>query len=200
MSFMRKNLLIMKLTFLCLFLSFVQLMANDGFSQSTRVTLNLKDVSVEDVLMKIEEQSNLYFIYNRNAVDVNRIVNVSCTNQRVTEILNGIFRGTDVAYQMQDRHIILKSNSEQISQPKTITGKVTDSSGSPLPGVSVVVKGTTTGSITDVDGNYSISNIPENATLQFSFVGMKGQEVAVAGKTVINISMQEESIGIEEVV
>lgn len=200
MSFMKKNLLKMKLTFLCLFLSFVQLMANDGFSQSTRVTLNLIDARVEDVLMKIEEQSNLYFIYNRNVVDVNRIVNVSCTNQKVSEILNGIFSGTDVAYQMQDRHIILKSNSEQISQPKSVSGKVTDTSGGPLPGVTVLVIGTTNGTITDGNGNYSLSNIPENAVLQFSFIGMKSQEIPVQGKTVIDLLLEEENERLDEVI
>jgi len=200
MSFMKKNLLKMKLTFLCLFLSFVQLMANDSFSQSTRVTLNLKEARVEDVLMKIEEQSNLFFIYNRNVVDVNRIVNVSCTNQKVSEILNGIFSGTDVDYEVQDRHIILKSSSELISQTKSVSGKVTDSSGGSLPGVSVIVKGTTTGTITDANGSYSLSSIPANATLQFSFVGMKTQEVAIGSKTTINVSLAEETVGIEEVV
>ncbi len=201
MSFLKKNLLKMKLTFLCLFLSFVQLMANNSFSQSTRVTLNLKDTRVEEVLMKIEEQSDLYFIYNRNVVDVNRIVNVSCTDQKITEILNDIFKGVGVTYEIQDRHIILKSNSEQISQQqKSISGKVTDSSGTSLPGVSVVVKGTTTGVITDVDGKYTLLKVPENATLQFSFVGMKTQGIAVAGKTSLNVTLAEDAIGIEEVV
>lgn len=85
MSFLKKNLLKMELTFLCLLLGFAQSIANDAFSQ--RLTLNLKDAKVEDVLMKIEEQSDLYFIYNRNVVDVNRKVNVSCTNQKITEFL-----------------------------------------------------------------------------------------------------------------
>ena len=200
MSFMKKNLLKMKLTILCLFLSFVQLMANDGFSQSTRVTLNLKDASVEDVLMKIEEQSQLYFIYNRNVVDVNRKVNIFCTNQAVAKVLTDLFVGTDVAYEVQDRHVILKSNSVQISQPKSIIGKVTDSAGALLPGVSVVIKGTTNGTITDGNGNYSLSNTPENAVVQFSFVGMKTQEISVIGKSTINIVLVDEVIGIDEVV
>jgi TonB-dependent starch-binding outer membrane protein SusC len=201
MSFLKKNFLKMKLTFLCLFLSFVQLMANDSFSQSTRVTLNLKDVRVEDVLMKIEEQSNLYFIYNRNVVDVNRKVDISCTDQKITEILNEIFKGTDVAYEIQERHIILKSSSEQIDQQqKSVSGKVTDSYGASLPGVTVVVKGTTTGVITDVEGRYTLTKVPENAVLLFSFVGMKTQEIAVSGKNKLNVTMTEETVGIEEVV
>ncbi len=85
-------------------------------------------------------------------------------------------------------------------QQNAVSGKVTDKSGEPLPGVSVVVKGTVQGTVTDSNGNYTINNIPENATLIFSFVGMHSQEVEVGGRNTINISMEEESIGIEEVV
>ena len=83
---------------------------------------------------------------------------------------------------------------------QTVRGKVTDAKGQPLPGVTIMVKGTTTGNVSDADGNYSLANVPADATLVFSFVGMKAQEVAMAGKTVINITMEEETIGIDEVV
>lgn len=198
-SFLRKNLLKMKLTFLCLLLGFVQLIANDAFSQ--RLTLNLKDAKVEDVLTKIEQQSNLYFIYNRDVVDVDRKVDISCTNQEVSDILVKLFNGTNVDYEIKDRHIILKSSSAQIDQQqKSVSGKVTDSSKGPLPGVSVVVKGTTNGTITDANGDYSLPKVPENAILKFSFVGMKTQEVVVGSKGSINMVLEDEAIGIEEVV
>lgn len=190
----------MKLTILIFLLSLAQLMASQSFAQSARLTLNLKDATVEEVLMKIEKQSNLFFIYNREVVDVGRKVDVSYTNQKVTEILMDLFRGTDVEYDIQDRHIILKSSSSQISQPKSVSGKVTDSTGGSLPGVSIVVKGTTSGTISDSNGNYSLSNIPENATLVFSFVGMKMQEIAIGNKTSINVTLVDETIGIDEVV
>jgi len=83
---------------------------------------------------------------------------------------------------------------------KKVSGKVTDVSGASLPGVSVVVKGTTIGVITDNGGNYSLSNIPDNSTLQFSFVGMKMQEIAVGGKSTISVKLEEETTNIEEVV
>lgn len=85
-------------------------------------------------------------------------------------------------------------------QQKSVSGKVTDLANSPIPGVSVVVKGTTAGTTTDGNGNYSLNNVPENATLQFSFVGMKSQEIAFAGKSVVNVTLEDETIGIEEVV
>ncbi len=87
-----------------------------------------------------------------------------------------------------------------MQQQKTVSGKVTDSSGALLPGVTIVIKGTTNGTITDADGKYTLSSVPGDATLQFSFVGMKTQEVAVGNKSTINVTMTEETIGIEEVV
>jgi hypothetical protein len=87
-----------------------------------------------------------------------------------------------------------------MQQKKSVSGNVTDSTGSPLPGVSVVVKGTTNGTITDSNGIFSLSNIPDNATLQFSFVGMKTQELVIGNKTAINVKLAEETIGIDEVV
>ena len=87
-----------------------------------------------------------------------------------------------------------------MQQANKVSGKVTDASGGSLPGVSVVVKGTTTGTITDANGKYTLSNIPANATLLFSFVGMKTHEVAVNGKTNIEVTLEEETIGLDEVV
>ncbi len=86
------------------------------------------------------------------------------------------------------------------SQNTKVTGKVVDSTGTPLPGVSIIIKGTMLGTVTDTDGNYSLINVPSDAILLFSFVGMKNQEIQVAGKTIINVTMTEEMVGIEEVV
>ena len=119
------------------------------------------------------------------------------------EILNDIFKGTDISFKIDGRLIALSKNdeiSQVVQQQKSISGKVTDNTNSPLPGVSVVIKGTTTGTITDSDGNYSLSNVPQNAILQFSFVGMKTQEIFVVGKTNIDVALAEEAIGLDEVV
>lgn len=199
-----KLLLTMKLTVIALCLTVFQGFALISHGQSTKVNLKMENVSIKQVLNSIEDQTNFFFIYNGKLVDVERKVNIDADNQYINDVLEKIFSGTNVKYEIDNRQILL-SNMEStsmlsIQQQKTVSGKITDSSGGALPGVSVVVKGTTTGTITDTNGNYSLSSVPANATLIFSFVGMKGQEILVSGKNQINLIMEEETVGIEEVV
>lgn len=201
MSLLNLNLLKMKLTLLCLLIGSMQLFASQGFSQSQTLSLNLRDVTVEKALLDIEQQSNLYFIYSREDVDVARKVNISVSNEKIGEVLNKIFAGTNVGYQIQDRHIILTSSHNLLSQGKRpVSGRITDSTGAPLPGVTVVIKGTTQGTISDADGKYQMAGVPADAVLVFSFVGMKTQEINSAGKIAIDVTMREESVGLDEVV
>lgn len=173
------------------------------YSQNSKLTLKMKSSKLADVFNSIEEQTDFYFFYNRDQLDDQRIVSVDVENKKVEEVIDELFRGQDIAYKIDGRNILIEVKGAsliQSDQQKTVSGKVTDSSGQPLPGVTVVVKGTTTGTITDFDGKYTLANVPGDATLVFSFVGMKSQEVPVAGKANINVTMSEESIGIEEVV
>ena len=96
--------------------------------------------------------------------------------------------------------IFLFSQLGAFAQQKTVTGTITDDDGAPLPGVTIVIKGTTAGTISDVDGNYTLTNVPENATIVFSFVGMSTQEIAVGNQASINVSMKTDAIGLDEVV
>lgn len=201
-----KMIKIMRFTIFILFLSLSQTFAVNSYSQQAKLSLDMRNARLEDVLDRIEKNSEFFFMYNKSMIDVDRKVDIQVEEKNVNEVLNKIFANTDISYTIKDRQILLINSSidgkgESITQQqKSISGKVTDSSGGSLPGVSVVVKGTTNGTITDSNGNYSISNVPENATLQFSFVGMKGQKVAVGSKTILNIVMEEETIGLEEVV
>lgn len=200
----KKMMLYMKLTFAVILIAAMQTLAGVSYSQTTTLSINMKKVPLQAVLLQVEDQSEFYFLYSRTVVDVDRTVDVQFKDARITDVLTVLFRGTDVAYKVDGRQIILSRKSEvdevEVQQQKTVTGKVTDSSGGVLPGVSVVVKGTNTGNITDAAGNYAISNVPANSVLQFSFVGMKTQEVAVGNKTTINVTLSEDAIGIEEVV
>jgi len=201
---LKKLFRIMKLTTFLILLSVVCVFANSVYSQTKKLNLSMKNATVKEVLSAIEDQSEFKFMYSGKVIDVERQVAINEENLKIEDALKTLFAGTDVNFTIKDRIIVLFSvtNNEQQSsqQQKSVSGKVTDSSGSPLPGVSIVVKGTTKGVITDANGSYSLTNVPENATLQFSFVGMKAQEIGVTGKTSLNVKMEDETVGIEEVV
>ncbi len=192
----------MKLTLLIVLLSVIQIFATSVYSQNARISLKKENTAIENVLKTIEDQSEYFFLYNGKLVDVTQKVNINVENQNLEKTLNELFRNTNIAYKVYDRQVVLSpsGSADNSQQVKSVTGKVTDTSGSLLPGVSVVIKGTTSGTITDSDGKYTISNVPENATLQFSFVGMKTLEAACGGKTSINVALVEDAIDIEEVV
>jgi TonB-linked SusC/RagA family outer membrane protein len=208
-----KVLMIMKLTFFLIFLGLTGVSAS-VYSQSKKLTLNVENETIREVFDLIESQSEFVFIYKKNVIDPARKVNLKVEELTIEKVLDKLFTNSDIKYEILNRQIILTPNRSvkskpvdihsalQLEQPqqKEITGKVTDTGNLPLPGVSVIVKGTTIGTVTNTDGEFSL-NIPLNAeTLQFSFVGMKTQEIVVGDQTTINIVMEEETFGIEEVV
>lgn len=206
----QKLLLIMKLTSFLVLLFTLSVTAG-VYSQNTKLDLSLENASIEQVLLNIENHSRFIFIYESGTIDKSIKRSISVKGQSIESILTQLLEGTDVSYSIDDRQVLLyKKDSPSgslmdfgsygVMQQKLITGRVTDVSGTPLPGVTVVVKGTTQGTITDAEGNYSIKEAIDKATLIFSFVGMKTKEVVAAGKTSINVTMEEEAIGIEEVV
>lgn len=202
-----KMIKIMRLSIFILFLSLSQTFAVNSYSQQAKLTLDMKNVRVEDVIDRIEKNSEFFFMYNKNLIDVDRRVDIQVEEKSVNVVLDKIFANTGITYSIKDRQILLINNNFQgeikdsnTQQQKSVSGKVTDSSGAPLPGVSVAIKGTTTGVITDMDGKYTLAKVPENATLQFSFVGMKAQEIPVGNKININVALLEETIGLDEVV
>lgn len=197
----------MRLVLFFIVVTITQTLALDSYSQTAKLSLDFKNEAIVKILDKIEDESEFYFMYDATVVDVNQKRSINCENKTITKILNELFQNTEITYKIDDRQIALsntnknleKSQSES-NQQQTVSGKVTDSGGSPLPGVTVVVQGTTQGTITDADGNYTLSNVFDEATLVFSFVGMKSQEIPVAGKTTVNVTMAEDVVGIEEVV
>ena len=192
----------MRIAIFLLLVGFLQTQATDTYSQNTRLSISFSNTELVKVLDKIENQSEFYFLYNEKLIDATRKVSIEAKEERIEDVLKNLFSGTDVEYSIIDRKIILVpaylSGTQQTG--KKISGKVTDGSGATLPGVSVVVKGTTTGVITDNSGSYSLSNVAGNAILQFSFVGMKTQEIKIGTQTSINVVFVEETIGLEEVI
>ena len=199
LQFFRK----MRTTVLVSLILVSQVMALGTYSQNTRLNLNMTDVSIRSVLGKIEDQSEFYFMYEAHKVDVERRVSIKAENRLVTEILNEIFGNTDIVYKIDNRQIALTNiafNKENIQQDKTVRGIVTSSAGEPVPGVTVAVKGTTKGTITNVDGEYTLTNVTTGDMLVFSFVGLKTQEIIVRDQQNIDVIMAEEAVGIDEVV
>lgn len=200
----------MRITCLLLCLIVFQLQAEDVYSQKTKISLDMKNTTIEKVLQTIEEKSDYHFLYNNKLVNVDRKVSVRVKDAAISDVLDKLFKSGDVEYQVEGNQIIL-SPKEKITelvsgvesvqqQQKTITGKVTDTNGEPIIGATILVKGTTIGTVTDTDGNFSL-RIPADAqTLQVSFVGMETQEIPIAGKTTFNVVLREEAIGLQEVV
>ena len=198
--------LTMRIIFLLLICVIFQAGAKVAYSQSKQISLDLQNVTVEDALNTIEEQSEFYFLYNSKLVDVDRKVNVKAKNQLIFSVLDGLFASTDVTYRVEDRQIILSRKkwdtpvaaSQQAG--KQITGRVTDASGEPIIGANIVEKGgAVNGTITDADGNFSLSVSP-GATLTVSFIGYVTQEIAVRNQTQLQITLQENLQALEEVV
>ncbi|NCB09718.1 MAG: SusC/RagA family TonB-linked outer membrane protein, partial [Bacteroidia bacterium] len=179
------------------------------YSESVKFDLKMKKVSLKEVFQTITEQSEFKFIYNNDVVNDNQKVSVTSDDARVEEILDEILPQYNLEYRVIDRQVIVFPAEQGYSgsgisvagqQQKTITGKVVDEAGVPLPGVSVVVKGTTVGIVTDLDGNYSLSVPADAKTLVFSFVGMTAQEVEIANKTNISVTLIAEVTDLDEVV
>ena len=145
-----KLLRVMKLTVFLLLVTVAGVLANKSYSQTKMINLNMRDATVKEVLNGIEEQSEFSFLYSENLIDVDREVSVNIKNQKIDQVLKDLFDGTNVKYVIKDRFIVLtdsKTENEFVDafQQKSVSGTVTDDTGQPLPGVTVVVKGTYSG-------------------------------------------------------
>lgn len=200
-----KLFLVMRLS-VVLFFAFVFAVQAKSFSQSSNLSLNITKAKLIDVLDLIEEQTDYYFYFNMS-LDQYQVNQVRVENKDIREVLNLLLPDLGLNYEVVDRYIVIKGTGEPgvplgrlAQQIRTVSGRVTDASGVPIPGATVAVKGTHKGTITDTNGNYTINEVPGDAVIVFSFVGMKTQETAIAGQRILNISLAEETIGIEEVV
>ncbi len=208
---------IMKISTLFLFLCVFCALGENIYSQNNEISLNLENVSTKDAFTKIEQEAGYVFIFNEDVeVRLKKSVTINVENKAIEAILAQLLKGTGLDYRIIAKQVTLYVNNrleklvtttsphlltvKSQQQGKTIKGKVIDEHGEPLPGVTIVVKGTAMGTTTDIDGNYMLQNIPGSPVLVFSFVGMQSQEITVGNRTTINVTMQEEAIGLEEVV
>ena len=172
--------------------------------QNTAVNLTLKNVSVEEALSRVEKQLDVNFFFNRENVDLEREVSVELKDAGMEELIEALF-GEGFKYRMEG-NLVVVSRAEQQAIPQQqveelrITGTVKDKTGYVLPGVTVLVKGTTIGVATDADGKYDLTVPAGDHTLLFSMIGMKTQEVKVGKRTEINVVLEEDVSELEDVV
>lgn len=194
--------------FLFFFWGSICLASNNMHAQSTRLSLQLENKTLMEVLDAIESQSDFRFYYNSKLVNTKQRVTIQFRNEDVFAILSKLFSSTNVNYRVNGTDIILTVDSKDTAGTDqtgkgdliNVKGRVTDSNGEPLIGVTVQVKGTGQGAMTDYTGAYSIQNVPADGVLVFSFVGMKTEEVAINGKTTLNMRMTDDSMLLDEVI
>jgi len=191
----------MKLTITLLLFAVLAATAGSTYSQTARINLKVQDASLVDVFREIERNSEFGFFFKNEEMDLSKRVSIDLKNATIEEVLKKILVDS-YSYRILDKNIVVTKSflNNYGQQGKKVTGKVTDSSGASMPGVSIVVKGTTSGTISDSNGNFTLPDVPENSTLQFSFVGMRPQEIVVGNKATVDVVLTEEAIGIEEVV
>lgn len=174
--------------------------ATNSYAQKVTVSLDVRNQTVKEVLDEIEDQSDFTFFFNNRHLDLQRRVSVSEKRSDIFKVLDRIFAGTNVGYSILDKKIILSAEGKVAQQTgKRITGTVVDKSGEPVIGANVVVKGTTNGTITDVDGKFTLE-VPENAVLQFSYIGYNSLELPVGKESVMRVMMKEDTQALDEVV
>ena len=174
-----------------------------------RISVELEKAGLEKIFSAIEQKTDFVFIYDSDITANDQTSSLNYKDQTVSEILKEVASDYGLNFRQINNTIFVREIVQsQISGTKLsdqqsvmdVSGKVTDKNETPLPGVSVSIKGTTTGTITDTDGNYYLAHVPNDATLKFSFVGMKSQEIALTGQNQVNVSLEENTVGIEEVV
>lgn len=196
----KKTIRIMKLTVGLILFALITATAGNSYSQTARISLNMKNANIVDVFREIERNSEFGFFFKSEELNLESRKSINVTDATIEDILKKIL-DEGFSYKILDRNIVVtKGSLDAMQQDKKITGRVTDLSGTPLPGVSIVIKGTSNGIITDENGGFKFSNLPSGTTLVFSFVGMKMQEIKIADQTSITIRMEETTIGVETVV
>ncbi|MDP2337345.1 MAG: TonB-dependent receptor [Bacteroidota bacterium] len=209
----KKLLLTMKLCLLFLLISATSLLANSGYSQNTTLSIHLKNATLRDLISEVEKQSEFIFLFYDEVVDLDKQIDVQVENQTIDKILDKIFKSSELTYRIFDRQIGIGKRDpvtgaielpatleELMAADKKLTGVVKDNKGDPIPGATVIVKGTTIGTITDFDGKFTLNVPVDSKIISFSFIGYKPQEIPIGNKTTFTVTLEEQIVGLEEVV
>lgn len=201
----QKFYLTMKLILIFCFLSFLSVMAEDVYSQKARVTLEMEKATLREVFDVLRTQNGYSFWYRDNEIDLNRNVSVVAKEKPVQEILDELLKPLQMNYVINDKHIIIFEEEKQAARlpqaadKREVSGQVTDERGEPIPGVAILLKGTETGTTTDIDGKYTLL-VAKGDVLQFSFIGYRPHEVLVQEQVRIDVMLREDVQQLDEVV
>ncbi|WP_232302830.1 SusC/RagA family TonB-linked outer membrane protein [Draconibacterium sediminis] len=189
----------MKLTTFLIFVLTLNVFA-ESYAQSTKITLSMDKATVKEVIEQIESETEFYFMLKYDDHLMNRQVDIDFNDANIHDVLIQLFEANKYNYEIIDRYIaVTPLDATDANDQTTVKGIVTDEDGEALPGVTVLFKGTTNGTVTDINGYYELP-VAEGKILVFSFVGMKSQEVRLEGQTKIDVTLEVDAIGIEEVV
>jgi TonB-linked SusC/RagA family outer membrane protein len=196
----------MKITVLLILLTLYQVSAS-VYSQNTKLSFTMKGASIEEVFDEIKENTEFKFLYRSDLFNDAPEIDVNVSEANIDEVLEKVIESNGYTYEIDDKTVVIKkatpkpaTNNLPQQQKKSVSGKVTDESGASLPGVSIIVKGTTTGVVTDIDGNYNLDIHLDAEILVFSFVGMTSQEIAVSNQSTINVTLISAIAEIDDVV
>ena len=170
-----------------------------AYSQSN-INVEIKAMTIREALKKIENQTEYRFFYSDDLVYLDKKTEINVTNGSIDDVLQQLFKSSELEYRIFDNNVVVVSVNEKLQQDNLITGTVTDADGVPLPGVNVQVKGTQIGTISNVDGKFSLSVPNTDAILVFSYVGFMTQEIPVGERRSINVNLSEDTRVIDEVV
>lgn len=189
---------------LCALLTTMPLQAEALVNQTSKLSLTKSEVSIQSVMKDIEKATGFSFLYNGALINTNAEVSVNLKDASLEQVLTTVFKNSDITYSIVDNQIILSAaakvnESQNTAQDRTVTGIVKDNLGEGMPGVNVMVKGSTIGTITDIDGKFNLS-VPDNAVLVFSYIGFLNQEVKVGNAKQLNILLKEDNKTLDEVI
>lgn len=202
----RKNFLVMRISLLLILFSSTFAFSSNSYAQKVKLSLHMNNVVVKDVLIAIEDQSEFIFLYQDQQIELNRKVDIDVENKDVNEILDQLFNGSSNVYTVRDRQIVIGKSLKQIEirsnsleqvfgeselvVTKNISGTVYDNDGKPIPGASIIIKGTTKGTVTDNDGAFHLET-EGNGILVVNFIGYEAKEVELGTKTTIHVILKE---------
>ena len=191
----------MKLSVLFLICSLSMTYAAESYAQKTMISLEVRNETVGTVLEKLKKESGFDFFFNNKHVDLKRIVSVSANNNNIFKILDQIFAGTNVKYSVLEKKIILSTEIVQgIQQEQNkVTGIVKDNAGIPIVGATIMEKGSTNGTVSDLDGNFSLQ-MNSQGTILISYIGYITQEIKVDKNDKLIITLEEDTETLDEVV